>query len=610
VPGETTRARARGHRFAVWGLWAACSAGLFAHVLAYGSPIPHEDDWEMVPVLSHHTPPTLGWLWEPQNEHRFPLTKVILYGWVRLSGGDYRGGMLLSVAILSFTALGLARTAGRLRGAPRFTDAFFPLAMLHGGHQQNLLQQIQLFTVGAGVLGCLALLLVAGGRWAKSAGAAAMLGLTLGLLPLHGLMGLVLATVPTMWALWVSLRPAPPASAGGRTARRVLACFALATVVVAGLYFRELGVTVGRATGASPGASLRTLSELLGASLGPAGARTWPWSALAVSVLLLGTVWWLVRAVLRPSPDRDRAAGLLACVASATGLVVVVTLGRSVFGPGIGFQPRYMILVFPLLAAAYYTWGLYAPAVAGRFVQTALFAVAAGCLWFNWADGREYARIRRQASDAFMAELQAGQETRRLVAKYWTAIYPARAPLLARMRMLKRAGHGPYQPAARTRVVAGGSTNPWTAADPSPPPGCHFERPLSTAPLRLHGMTWTDGVGHGKGNDPYVVFSLPPQTRFCGVRLEYSLQTGDQMDGGLQFFWARTNVEAFTPTERNWRTWVRSGPELRTLFVPVAPPADVLRIDPDIGPVDFKLVRLVLLQGEPAATGPPPTAPP
>jgi hypothetical protein len=298
-------------------------------------------------------------------------------------------------------------------------------------------------------------------------------------------------------------------------------------------------------------------------------------------------------------------------VISALGLVAAVGLGRSGFGPGMGFQPRYALLVFPLLAAVYYAWGLYAPPAAGRLVQNMLFVAAAGSFLFNSAEGRAYGRVRRQATDAFMADLHAGAPVRRLAAKHWTAFYPGRRDVLHGLGMLERAGQGPFRrtklDGAPGRTPASVSTDPGEASGASPPPGCRFERPVSIAPLALHDMRWTDGVGHGWGNDPYLVLGLPPASRFCGVRLALAIQTGDGLDAGLQFFWARSGLQEFTGTERNWRAWVPSAPEVTTLFVPVSAPADVLRIDPDVGPVELQLVSVVLLQWDPAA-GPAPVS--
>jgi len=51
--------------------------------------------------------------------------------------------MSMTVALLGALAAGLILVAGALRGGVRYTDAFFPILLLHPGHQENLLWSIQ-----------------------------------------------------------------------------------------------------------------------------------------------------------------------------------------------------------------------------------------------------------------------------------------------------------------------------------------------------------------------------------------------------------------------------------------------------------------------------------
>ena len=41
-----------------------------------------------------------SWLWEQNNEHRMPVARLLLLGALKASGGDYRAGGLLNMALL------------------------------------------------------------------------------------------------------------------------------------------------------------------------------------------------------------------------------------------------------------------------------------------------------------------------------------------------------------------------------------------------------------------------------------------------------------------------------------------------------------------------------
>src|SRR5262249_24127651 len=65
------------------------AAALLFFVYRYGDDVPYFDDWLIVPALTGHESITLRWLWSQHNEHRMPLTKLILLGLSRVSAGDF-----------------------------------------------------------------------------------------------------------------------------------------------------------------------------------------------------------------------------------------------------------------------------------------------------------------------------------------------------------------------------------------------------------------------------------------------------------------------------------------------------------------------------------------
>jgi hypothetical protein len=116
----------------VWGVWAIMSAGLVGY-LAWiaGENCPLADDLELVPVYTGAQPVTASWLWEPYNEHRLPLPRLLLVLAGAATRHDYRSGLVCSAALLVAVAAAMILTARRVRGFTALPDAFFPLALLH-----------------------------------------------------------------------------------------------------------------------------------------------------------------------------------------------------------------------------------------------------------------------------------------------------------------------------------------------------------------------------------------------------------------------------------------------------------------------------------------------
>src|SRR5438874_5267996 len=99
----------------VWAVWAAMLLLALVYVGKFSSRLPFFDDWALVPVLTGTQPLTLAYLWEPYNEHRVPLPKLVLYALGRLSGFDFRAGMFLNVILLAGLSFAMLRTIRRLR---------------------------------------------------------------------------------------------------------------------------------------------------------------------------------------------------------------------------------------------------------------------------------------------------------------------------------------------------------------------------------------------------------------------------------------------------------------------------------------------------------------
>ena len=75
--------------YGVWGLALAFALGLVAH---FGHNAPFNDDFAIIPWWTGERPITLSWLWEPHNEHRIALPKLILLALARIDRRRFPGG--------------------------------------------------------------------------------------------------------------------------------------------------------------------------------------------------------------------------------------------------------------------------------------------------------------------------------------------------------------------------------------------------------------------------------------------------------------------------------------------------------------------------------------
>jgi hypothetical protein len=99
--------------WSILGLMIVCD---LAFVLKYAAHVPAFDDYAMIPSYVGEQPLTIGWLWSQDNEHRVFLPRLIHLATYRLSGGDFRASMFVSLACLGFEA---ARGEGARRPHPR-----------------------------------------------------------------------------------------------------------------------------------------------------------------------------------------------------------------------------------------------------------------------------------------------------------------------------------------------------------------------------------------------------------------------------------------------------------------------------------------------------------
>jgi hypothetical protein len=374
----------------VWGTWAVMTLIALACIVRYGRNIPLAEDWLMVPPLTGHEPHLATWLWSQNNEHRLPLSRLILLG-VLAATHDFRAGMVLNVLSLAALAAAMIFTARWVRnGVTRASDAFFPLALLHLGDWENLVWAWQFQFVSSAVLICALMLAVVRQRGAPTTRQSIVAAASLVLLPLTGASGLVFALALAPWAAWVGIvqlraaREAHASSARGA----LLASSAIAAPLLVGAYF--IGYVQPWWNPPNPGRlqTLKTTLRFLALAWGAAARNAWTISIVAIVLVLAATLFVLVRALARArGAERQRAFGLLSFAGGCGVLALAIGWGRAATDMVSGMPMRYVLFAVPALCATYFIWELYASETPRRWLESALCVAMLVLLPSNTREG-------------------------------------------------------------------------------------------------------------------------------------------------------------------------------------------------------------------------------
>ena len=88
----------------VWTIWSIMFLVALACIFVYGRNIPLAEDWHLVAPLTGNEPDIVKWLFAQNNEHRIPLPKLVLLGLLKITHGDFRSGMVLTVICMALVA--------------------------------------------------------------------------------------------------------------------------------------------------------------------------------------------------------------------------------------------------------------------------------------------------------------------------------------------------------------------------------------------------------------------------------------------------------------------------------------------------------------------------
>jgi hypothetical protein len=359
-------------RFVV-AVWATATALALVATALHGRWLPWSDDFDMVPFVTGDKPITLGWLWEQHNEHRIPLVKLFFVGLGRLSGCDYRWTLATNALLLSFTAGVMLVAARRLRGSSSWTDAMFPVLLLHLG-QGTLVwafhTQMLLTTFLGGIFIATAVAAPRGSAWR-----AAIMVFAACLLPLTGSSGLVVAAAAACLLMaeavgWNSAGSTPMRFARGLEAAGACMIALLAVAYVASLHLTHAATYAG--VWQTLVASLDTLTSYAGGLVNRSPAA---WR-LATAGAIIGTVALAVRGVLTSTGIVRSQLMILLGYLAALGMVAVA------IGHGRGTRDftdlygHYATLAVGVPVAMGLIWAALPQTRAARVVQAALCVAA------------------------------------------------------------------------------------------------------------------------------------------------------------------------------------------------------------------------------------------
>jgi hypothetical protein len=384
-----------------------------ALVARYGNNFPFQDDWTLVPVMTRCQDVNWPWVWYQHNEHRLPLAKLAIVGLGRISGNNFRAAMFANVGLLAAAAALLIWATPSADRRSGWTNAFYPLVLLHWGHAENFLWAWQIGFASAVlvVLTWLAVMIRAGVNGQQRGWALAIVAV---LLPLCGGVGmcfLPFLLISLVCRVFMGKTP---------TDRYWAMAGESAGLLLATLYFRGYSIEHSPAASTTKGifeAAVQFVSLGMGmpASLG--------WRATGIGLLIglaLGLVL-LITSFRKSSGARITIGGQICFLGGFLLLAGAIAWGRAGIGAEAALAGRYVTL-----AALGACW-LYSVVIMDerqfvrRYLPIVFVALAACMLWPNTIAGYRHALGRRQTYSTFKADMAAAMPPVDLTAKYNTA---------------------------------------------------------------------------------------------------------------------------------------------------------------------------------------------
>ncbi|WP_169978821.1 hypothetical protein [Tautonia rosea] len=559
----------------VWLSWVVLTVVALGYVARFGPRVPVWDDYDVIPVLTGHRALTLDWLWSLHSEHRLVLPRLLLLAGFRLTGNDFRAGMVLNVVLLATLAAMAPVTLGMARQGRQFSDALYPLLFLNLGHHINLIWNMSVSYLLPVFLGGFVLLLITVRPGLPGIGRGGMIGLALVLLPLCNAAGVALAPMPALWLLGVSVAHARSGSDRARSSGLTFALLAITALALSMLYFHNYERSLHHPPPPGLWAIARTVLQFLGTGLGSGGIQLGLVGGGMVAVLIVAAFVVIMRSALVRPADRTRALGLLACWGAMGMLVLGTGWGRAGLGDLAGAQERYVSLATVALLIGAVAFEVFGPGATARLVPMSLFCLLCVVLWPNTFSSIESGRSTKMQSESFVTDLRSGVPRFLLVRRYTPFLFPTHDELTEQLTMLQHAGIEPFD-----RL----------APDPT------FRKlQVELEPSRLQLARWKGRTMKSLGVDPQVDFAMPNTSQFvAGIRLRYHHFNAEGEPARFKFAWRRPGQDRF-PADQEYLAWALPTGAEKTTTIWIGEPVEAIRIQPDNRPCHFTFEELSVL---------------
>lgn len=404
-----------------YSILACMTLALSYWTVNYVGQVPYYDDWAYVPVLCDREPLTASWLWKDANNHRFPVSRLIMWACFHVTQGRYRLDLLFDVSLLSVSSILLGNASRRLRGRWAYTDAFFPLLLLHWANAENLLLYMSGYAfIGIACFAAVVSFLVSvNTSISRPLTGAACLGLVL--LPLQGGQGAAQTPALVIAFLFAGVTLCRSSLSRELIAGRFVLFAALLAALGFVLYlFDYRGMPSGRSDAIEFNLMTTLSNSLLAAStsFGAIGSKAWPLSAPFMATLLVGTVCVIFADARRTPAGRQRAVLYLLGLSSSLCIAAAIAIGRT--GHGGAGASRYMLLTAPIACCVYIMWSSYRNVAVSGFVQMLLFTIVCAFSTYHASLGIEVGKAHRRAVDALISDIDRGMPLTALAARHCT----------------------------------------------------------------------------------------------------------------------------------------------------------------------------------------------
>ncbi|MEO6328010.1 MAG: hypothetical protein ABIO55_03725 [Ginsengibacter sp.] len=440
---------ARGPESFVWTVWAVMFLIAMACVFIYGRNVPLAEDWHMVAPLTGDEPHLANWLWAQNNEHRIPLPKLVLLGILKITNGDFRAGMVLTVLCMGLLTAYLVKVFYDLRGGKTlYQDAFLPLTLLHLGNWENFFWSWEFTFVLSTILTCILIGMVIKYKSPMQIREAIVASACMLFLPLCGANGL-LCLLPVMPLLafeaYIHFKLKEPGT--NRKVGVILITAMALTILIIICYF----VGYERPSWYPPSPSifitLKTSIRFMSLAFGPIAEASWGLSGFFIMLLVISTTCLLFFTLLKSrGTEFRRVLGLLFFLGGNVAFALALGYGRATMFPTLGLPMRYVLLAVPLLIVCYGSWQIYGVPVLTKIIQWGLFFTMLSLLFHNTLKGLAWRKWYLDGADTVLHDIKKGVPHSQLVARHNKFLLHWNQDMLSTgMQQLKKAGMGPLK---------------------------------------------------------------------------------------------------------------------------------------------------------------------